>query len=87
MKKLQTLGAALLLIMALSITTLADCPTGGIMGTGGICTNGIMGTGAPATESEATAPSATETGAPNAGTIGLLVEVGLSVWQSITGRS
>lgn len=75
MKKLQTLGASLLLMTALSMTAFADCPTGGIMGTGGVCTNGIMGTGAPADEPEA----------KSTGTLEVLLAIELAVWQSVIG--
>ncbi len=47
MKNFQTLGAALLLMLSLSMTAFADCPTGGIISTGGTCTNGIIGPGSP----------------------------------------
>lgn len=76
MKKVQTLSASLLLIMAFSMTALADCPEGGIMGTGGVCTNGIMGTGAPTDEPAANKASATDVAES-------LLTVGLAVWQSV----
>ncbi len=85
MKKLQTLCASMLFILVLSATAFADCPNGGIMGTGGVCTNGIMGTGGTAIKSSS--QLASEPKAPDADVFELLLAAELAIWQSIIGLS
>ncbi len=82
MKKLQTLCASMLLIMVLGTTAFADCPNGGIMGTGGVCTNGIMGTGA-GDDPQSGSPSLSEPNVPDAAVFELLLAAELTIWQSI----